>query len=80
MSELEDVLKSDYYKSPLGYNTLDWFLVEVIKIENKITFYYKNSNKEIIITEEKEGDFSNSNICRFSEKTLNMIKLEIIVT
>ena len=33
VSELEDVLKSDYYKSPLGYNNVDWFLDEVIKLE-----------------------------------------------
>ena len=29
-SELEDVLKSEYYKSPLGYNNVDWFVNEVI--------------------------------------------------
>ena len=30
ISELEDVLKSDFYKSPLGYNNSDWFVKEVI--------------------------------------------------
>ena len=30
VSELEDVLLSDYYKSPLGYNKVDWFVDEVI--------------------------------------------------
>ena len=29
VSELNDVLKSDYYKSPLGYNNVDWFVDEV---------------------------------------------------
>ena len=29
LSELEDVLKSDFYKSPLGYNNVDWFVDEV---------------------------------------------------
>ena len=34
-SELEDVLKSGYHKSPLGYNNVDWFLDEVIKLKKK---------------------------------------------
>ena len=34
MSELEDVLKSDYYKSLLGYNNVDWFVDEIIKLQN----------------------------------------------
>ena len=32
ISQLEDVLKSDYHKSPLGYNIVDWFVNEVIKL------------------------------------------------
>ena len=32
-SELEDVLKSSYHKSPLGSNNVDWFVDEVIKLE-----------------------------------------------
>ena len=31
-SELDDVLQSSYYKSPLGYNNVDWFVNEVKKI------------------------------------------------
>ena len=31
-SELEDVLKSDYHKSPFGYNNGDWFVDEAKKI------------------------------------------------
>ena len=38
VSELEDVSKSDYYKSPLGYDNVDWFVNEVIKLENKMAF------------------------------------------
>ena len=41
ISELEDVLKSGYYKSPLGYDNVDWFVDEVIKLENKMAFYFK---------------------------------------
>ena len=50
VSELEDVLKSDYYKSPLGYDNVDWFVDEVIKLENKMAFYFKNTKKDIIMT------------------------------
>ena len=35
MSELEDVLQNSYHKSPLGYNNVDWFVNEVIKLEKK---------------------------------------------
>ena len=41
VSELEDILKSGYYKSPLGYNNVDWFVNEVRKLENKNVFYLK---------------------------------------
>ena len=36
ISELNDVLKSGYYESPLGYDNVDWFVKEVIKLENKM--------------------------------------------
>ena len=44
-SELENVLKSGYYKSPLGYNNADWFVDEVIKLENKKVFCFKNTKR-----------------------------------
>ena len=68
VSELEEVLQNGYHKSPLGYNNIDWFVDEVIKLENKMTFYFKNTNKDNIRTEEDEEDFRNNNICRFCEK------------
>ena len=68
VSKLEHVLKSDYYKSPLGYNNVDSFVNEVIKLENKMTFYFKNTKKDIIMTEEDEEDYRNNKICRFYEK------------
>ena len=70
VSELNDVLKSDYYKSPLGYNNVDWFLDEVIKLENKMAFYFKNTRKDINMTDEDEEDYRNNNICRFCEKEI----------
>ena len=36
--ELDDVLKSDYYKSRLGYNNVDWFVDETLKLGNKMIF------------------------------------------
>ena len=72
-TELEDVLKIDYYKSPLGYNNVDWFVNEVIKLENKMAFNFKNTKKDIIMTEEDE-DYRNNNICRFCEKIIESDK------
>ena len=69
VSELEEVLKSDYYKSPLGYNNVDWFVDEVIKLEKKMAFYFKNTKKDIVMTQEDE-DYQNNNICRFCEKEI----------
>ena len=42
-SEINNVLKSGYYRSPLGCDIVDWFVDEVIKLENKKAFYFKNS-------------------------------------
>ena len=68
VSELEDVLKSDYYKSILGYINVDWFVDDVMKLENKMAFYFKNTKKDIIMTDEEEEDYRNNNVCRFCEK------------
>ena len=70
VSELEDILKSDFYQSTLSYDNVDWFVDEAIKLENKIAFYFKNTNKDIIMTQEDEEDFRNNNICRFCEKEI----------
>ena len=75
VSELEDVLKSDYYKSPLGYDNIDWFVDEVIKLENKMAFYFKNTKKDIIMTREDEEDYRNNDICRFCEKFIESDKV-----
>ena len=51
ISEL-DVLKSGYYQSPLSYNNVDWIDNQVIKLENQMAFYFKNTKKDIIMTKE----------------------------
>ena len=75
VSELEDVLKSNYYQSPLGYDNVDWFVDEVIKLENKMAFYFKITNKDIIMTDEDEEDYRNNDICRFCEKFIESDKV-----
>ena len=72
---MEDVLKSGYHKSPLGYDNVDWFVDEVIKLEKKMTFYLKNTNKDIIMTEEGEEDLENDNCCRLCEKNIESDKV-----
>ena len=79
LSELDEVLKESYYESPKGYDKVDSFANEIIRLENKMAFYFKNTNKGIKMTEEDEIDYRSKNVCRFCEKILNVIKLEIIV-
>ena len=67
---MEDVLESGNYESPLGYNNVDWYVNGVIKLENKMAFYFKNTKEDIIITEKDEEDYKNNNICRFCEKEM----------
>ena len=62
ISELNDVSKSGYYESPLSYDNVDWFVKEAIKLENKMAFYFKETKKDIIMTQEDEEDFKNNNI------------------
>ena len=75
VSELEDILKSDYYKSPLGYNNIDWFVDEVIKLENKMAFYFKNTNKDIVMIDNDNEDYRNNDICQFCEKNIESDKV-----
>ena len=51
---MNGVLKSGYYESPPGYDNVDWFVDEIIRIENKMAFYFKNTNKDIVMTRENE--------------------------
>ena len=74
--ELEDVLKSGYYKCLSGYEIVDWFMEEVIYLENIMNFYFIITNKGIILAEEIEEDFRNNNICRFCEKEFISDKLK----
>ena len=70
ISELNDVLESGHYESSLSYNNIDWFVKEVTKLEKKMAFYFKETKKDFFMTQEKEEDFKNNNICRFCEKEI----------
>ena len=56
------------YKSPLGYNNADWYVDEVIKLNKKMAFFFKNTNKDIFITQEDNEAFDRNNTCRLCEK------------
>ena len=65
---MEDVLKNGYYASPLGYDIVDRFVDEVLKIADKMSFYFKNTHKDIIMTPEDKEDYRNNDFCGFCEK------------
>ena len=75
VSELEDILKSDYYKSHLGYDEVDWFVNEVIKLGNKVTFYFENTENDFVMTEEDEEDCRKKFFCSFYEKNTEFKKV-----
>ena len=70
VSKLNDVLKSGYYHSPLGYENVEWFVNEMIKLENKMNFYFKNTKEDIVMSQEDEEKYKNNNICYFCEKEI----------
>ena len=39
LSDLEHIIKSGYYESPLGYNNVDWFVKDIIKLVYIMAFY-----------------------------------------
>ena len=40
-----------------------------------MTFYFKNTKKDIIMTQEDEEDYRNNNICQFCEKQIESDKV-----
>ena len=73
-SELDHILKSDYYKSPLSHEKVDWLVDEIVKLETKMNFWFKNTKKYIIMTEDQQ-DFENNNICRYCENYIELDKV-----
>ena len=69
-SDLEGILKSGYHKSLLGFNVVDWFVNEVLKLETKMASCFKSTKKDIILTNQDEENYRNNNVCRFCEKEI----------
>ena len=67
--------KSGYCRSNLDYDNADWFDKEVRKLENRMAFYFKNTKRDIIMTEKDEEDYKNINICRFCGKKFQIVKI-----
>ena len=66
VSEIDDVLKSGVYESPLGYDIADSFVDDVIKLEIKTAFYFRNTYEDIKMIQKGEH-YRDSNNCRFCE-------------
>ena len=75
ISEFEDVLKNGYYESPLGFDNVDWFVKEVIKLENQMAFYFKDTKKYSIMTDDDREDYKTIDICRFCGKNIGTDKI-----
>ena len=73
---MDDVSKSVYHESPLGYDNVDWFDEKTIILENKQAFYFKRTNKDIIMTEKDKEHFKKT--FEFVRKIMNLMKLKII--
>ena len=58
-------------------DNVDWFVNEVIHLENKMVFYFKNTKKDIIMTQEDKEDFVNNNICQFCEREILSDKVRV---
>ena len=65
---MDDVLENGYYESPPAYDNVDWFVDEVNKIEKRMAFFFKNTNRDKIKTEKDKERFRDNNNCRFCEK------------
>ena len=65
MSELSDVLQSGYYESLLGNDNVGWFVNEVLKLEIKMAFHFKNINEILLGLKKTKNIIQNVIICRF---------------
>ena len=59
----------------LGYDNVDWFVDEVIELEKKITFFFKNTRKHNRKTDNDEEGFKNFDVCRVCEKSIICTKV-----
>ena len=75
---MDDVLRSGYYESLLGYDNVYWLVDEALKLQNKLAFYFTNTDKDFIMIEQDEQQHRDTNICRLCEEKM-VIWLETIV-
>ena len=54
----------------MGYENVDWFVDEINKLKNKMTFYIKITKKDNIMTQEDKEDFEKNNTCQICEKEI----------
>ena len=59
----------------MGYDNVDWFVDEVKKLEIKMVFYFKNTKKDIKMTEKDEEEFKSNFIFRLCEKNIQSDKV-----
>ena len=65
---MDDNLQKSYYLSLLVYNDVDWLVGEVKELESKMNFHFKNTNKDIIMTQEDEEEYINKTSVDFVKK------------
>ena len=75
MNDLNDVLQGGFCETLLSYDILDWFVNEVRKIDNYMGFFFKNTNKDMLLTEEDEQTFDHINICLSCETSIKPNKV-----
>ena len=73
--EINDVLRIGYFSSGLGYENVDWFVDQVINLDNQMNFYFKNTKQDFILTGEEEESFKNFKNCRFREESMYFYKI-----
>ena len=66
---MNDVLKSGYYSSNLGYDEIDWFVDEIFRLEKNCLFF-ETTKKVFVITEEDEEHYRKKILVNFVKKKL----------
>ena len=68
MPELNEFSGSGYYGFLLGYNVVHWFVEELLKSDNRMNVYFKNTKKLGLKTQEYEKHYGNTDIFWFCER------------
>ena len=77
VAELNEFFRSGFFESPLGYDNVDWFVVEVLKLKTEKTFSFKNTKKAIKMSEEEGEHFERTFLINL--KTIVNYQLDITV-